>query len=408
MNGPYHHIKDNRSMTSKLIKQKHTKLARQEKRIADLKKSLIYYKEITETIREPFIILDSKLTVVTANPAFYKKFKVKKKDTEGKRMYELGDNQWDTPELRECLERISPKKRKLNDYELTLDFPDLGRRTMLLSARQVDSKQLILLAVEDVTEQKILKLNSDIMTRNLINQRNRLQGLSDAKDEFISLASHQLRTPATIVKQYINLLTGGYVGELPKDQERMLTIANESNERQLEIIEDLLRVAKVDSGKVYLSKSPRDLSKEVESAIETLAVMFEGRGQRVLLNKPDKEMIALIDKKYMLMVLENILDNAGKYSAEDTIVNIKIEQNDGHIVISIKDKGVGIQKKDQDKLFKKFSRIQNSLSESVKGTGLGLYWVKRILDLHGGSIEVVSSKKGGSTFTVKIPVGNLK
>jgi signal transduction histidine kinase len=407
MNGPYHHIKDNRSMTSKLIKQKNSKLFRQEKRIAELKKSLIYYKEITETMREPFLILDNEFRVVTANPAFYKKFKVLKKETEGRLMYELGDSQWDAPELRDCLERILPKKRKLNDYEITLDFPALGRRTMLLSARQVDAKELILLAVEDVTEQKLLKLNTDIMTKNLIDQRDRLQSLSDAKNEFISLASHQLRTPATITKQYIHLLAGGYVGKMPADQERMLTIANDSNDRQLEIIEDLLRVAKVDSGKVYLSKSPRDLSKEVESAIETLAIMFEGRGQRVLLNKPDKEMIALIDKKYMLMVLENILDNAGKYSAEDTIVNIKIEQNDGHIVISIKDKGVGIQKKDQDKLFKKFSRIQNSLSESVTGTGLGLYWVKRILDLHGGSIEVDSTHGTGSTFTVKTPVGSL-
>jgi PAS domain-containing protein len=142
-------------MTSKLIRQKNSKLFRQEKRIAELKKSLIYYKEITETMREPFLILDNEFRVVTANPAFYKKFKVLKKDTEGRLMYELGDSQWDASELRDCLERILPKKRKLNDYEITLDFPALGRRTMLLSARQVDAKELILLAVEDVTEQKL-------------------------------------------------------------------------------------------------------------------------------------------------------------------------------------------------------------------------------------------------------------
>lgn len=112
-------------------KQKNDKLIRQEKKITELKSSLVYYKEITETIRQPFVILDGDLQVVTANPAFYRKFKVLKKDTEGRRMYELGDNQWDTPELREFLERVLPKKKKLNDYEITLDLPDLGRKTML-------------------------------------------------------------------------------------------------------------------------------------------------------------------------------------------------------------------------------------------------------------------------------------
>jgi signal transduction histidine kinase len=392
-------------MTRTPKQQKDTKLDRQEKRIAELKKSLIYYKEITETIREPFVILNSELRVVTANPAFYKKFKVLKKDTEGKHMYELGDDQWDTPELRECLERVLPKKKKLNNYEITLDFPELGRRTMLLNARQVDSKQLILLAVEDVTQQKMLKFNSDIMTNNLVNQRDRLQGLSDAKDEFISLASHQLRTPATVVKQYIKLLTEGYVGELPEAQVKMLAIANDSNDRQLEIIEDLLRVAKVDAGKVYLSKSPRDLTKEVEAAIEAAATIYKERGQTITFNKPKGRMIALIDRKLMMMVLENLLDNAGKYSPKDTAVTIDIEQTDGYIHIAIKDKGVGIRKQDQAKLFKKFSRIQNPLSESVKGTGLGLYWAKKILDLHGGNIEVASALGRGSTFTIKVPVG---
>src|ERR1700691_2835101 len=141
-----------------------SKVAYQDNRIATLKKQLVYYKEITETVREPFIILTKELYVVSANRAFYKKFKVSKKETEGRRMYELGENQWDSPDLRELLEHILPKHRVLNAYEITLDFPALGRRTMLLNARQVDSKQLILLAIEDITAQKILKMNSEQVT----------------------------------------------------------------------------------------------------------------------------------------------------------------------------------------------------------------------------------------------------
>jgi two-component system cell cycle sensor histidine kinase PleC len=377
---------------------------KQENRIAALKKQMIYYKEITETIREPFIILDKDLYVVTANLAFYRKFKVDKKDTEGRRMYELGDNQWDAPELRELLEHILPKHRVLNNYEITLDFPALGRKTMLLNARQVDSKQLILLAVEDITDERSFKVNADELTSALIKKRDQLQQLSDAKDEFISLASHQLRTPATAVKQYTGMLTHGYAGKISKDQRTMLNIVYENNERQLKIIEDLLRVAKVDDGKVRLKKSSCDVVEQVETVIQQQAILFKSREQRVILHKPRQQIKAFIDPKLIHMVLENLLDNAGKYSAGGGQVMIDIKQDDSYTTIAIKDDGVGIRKSDHSKLFKKFSRIDNPLSASVTGTGLGLYWAKKILDLHEGSIEVASTIKDGSTFKIKLPI----
>jgi two-component system CheB/CheR fusion protein len=373
------------------------------KRIVALKKQLVYYKEITETIREPFIILSKDLNVVSANLAFYRKFKVSKKETEGRPVYELGDNQWDAPELRELLEHILPKQRVLTAYEITLDFPTLGRKTMLLNARQVDSKQLILLAIQDITAQKMLKLDSDKMTSNLLKQRDQLQSLNDAKDEFIMLASHQLRTPATAIKQYVGMLSQGYAGEVSKDQGKMLDIAYRSNERQLEIIEDLLRVAKVDAGKVYLEKSSYDIGHQVEIAMKEQAILFKNRGQTIKYNPPMQRAVVYGDCKLILMVIENILDNAGKYSQEGSQINIAIEQGEFYTKVSIQDTGVGIRKVDIKKLFEKFVRIDNSLSASVTGTGLGLYWAKKILDLHEGSIEVISKINKGSTFTLKTP-----
>ncbi len=363
------------------------KLINQDNRIVALKKQMVYYKEITETIREPFIILNKNLNVVTANLAFYRKFKVTKKDTEGKQIYNLGNNQWDAPELRVLLENILPTHRVLNNYAVTHKFPSIGAKTILLNARQVDSKQLILLAMEDVTIQWKLRIDSAEMTENLIKQRDQLQGLNDAKDEFISLASHQLRTPATAVKQYVGMLSHGYAGELTKEQLDMLGVAYKNNERRLEIIEDLLRVAKVDAGKVYLDKSSCNLVLQVQEAISAQAVLFENRRQTVIFKKPNKKMIASVDPKLMLMVIENILDNAGKYSEKGKPVTITIRQNETHTIITIEDHGVGIRKSDQKKLFKKFSRIDNPLLASVKGTGLGLYWAKKVLDLHEGSIK---------------------
>lgn len=379
------------------------KLINQDTRIAALKKQLVYYKEITETIREPFIILDKDLNVVTANLAFYRTFKVKKQDTEGKRIYNLGNNQWDIPSLRNLLENILPTKNFLNNYAVTHNFPSLGVKTILLNARQVDAKQLILLAMEDVTARWKLKADSVEMTKNLIKQRNRLQGLSDAKDEFISLASHQLRTPATVVKQYTGMLSDGFAGELTEEQLKLISVAYKSNERQLEVIEDLLRVARVDAGKVYLEKSSCNVVDQVEKAIKGQAILFENRNQKVVFKRPDKKMMASIDPKLMLMVIENLLDNAGKYSHDGQTVTVSVDQNKKFTVITVKDHGVGIRKIDQKNLFKKFSRIENSLSESVKGTGLGLYWAKKVLDLHNGSIQVTSKYKAGSTFEISIP-----
>ncbi|MBW3568581.1 PAS domain-containing sensor histidine kinase [Candidatus Parcubacteria bacterium] len=403
---PQDDTSSNSQVAGSLQKINNKKISQQETHITALKKLLGYYQDITETIREPFIILDKDFRVVTANEAFYHQFKVLKKDTENRSFYELGNNQWDTPDLRELLENILPKHQVLNNYEITHDFPGIGHKTMHLNARQVDAKQLILLAIVDVTRQKQLQDDTIEMTASLIKQRNKLQGLNDAKDEFINMASHQLRTPATAVKQYIGMLAEGYWGKLSEVQNKMLNTAYESNERELEIIEDMLRVAKVDEGKVYLIKSSCDMARQLEEAVKDQLASFNNRGQSIVFNKPLEPVIASIDKKLMRMVIENLLDNASKYSYEDKQITIDLKQDDKLAVIAIKDQGVGIHKKDHVKLFQRFSRIDNPLSISAEGTGLGLYWVKKILDLHEGSMEVISRVDYGSTFTVKLPVLN--
>ncbi|HEY5442706.1 MAG TPA: HAMP domain-containing sensor histidine kinase [Candidatus Saccharimonadales bacterium] len=259
----------------------------------------------------------------------------------------------------------------------------------------------------DYKTQSKHKVESDAITTNiianLIKQRDQLKGLNDAKDDFISLASHQLRTPATAVKQYVGMLTHGYAGELSEYQMSMLNLAYGNNERELEIIEDLLRVATVDAGKVYLEKSSCNVVQQIEAAMKEQAILFKNRGQSVVLHKPHRQIMAYIDPKLILMVLENLLDNAGKYSPTGEQVTIDVEQTDSYTNVSIKDHGVGISEGDCQKLFKKFSRIDNPLSASVKGTGLGLYWVKKVLDLHEGIIEVTSKLNEGSTFKIKMP-----
>jgi signal transduction histidine kinase len=227
--------------------------------------------------------------------------------------------------------------------------------------------------------------------------------LNRTKDEFISLASHQLRTPATGVKQYVGMVLEGFVGNISEAQRALLNKAYESNERQLRIVSDLLKVAQVDAGKVNLRKDSINLVSLIKDVIREQQATYDSRHQKVKFSHSRSIILATIDRDRIRMVLENMLDNASKYSGEDKTIEAKIKDSDDTIHIHIKDQGVGIAQADQAKLFEKFSRIHNPLSTHVGGTGLGLYWAQKIVDLHGGSIEVKSAENKGTTFSISLP-----
>lgn len=227
--------------------------------------------------------------------------------------------------------------------------------------------------------------------------------ISKAKDEFISLASHQLRTPATGVKQYIGMVLEGFAGDVSDKQQLMLEKAYESNERQLQIVSNLLRVAQVDAGKVKLRRGEVDIIQLIEDVLREQDYTFKRRKQEVVFIKPDKAVKAYVDTYNIRMVLENIVDNASKYTPENKEITVELEHSKEKCIIHIKDEGVGISKVDQGKLFEKFARIENPLSTLVGGSGLGLYWAKKIIDLHDGDIKLTSRIGKGTTFSICLP-----
>ncbi len=240
----------------------------------------------------------------------------------------------------------------------------------------------------------------------LTKQRQRLKALNQAKDEFISVASHQLRTPATGVKQYIGLLLQDYAGKLSPDQHRYAEIAYESNERQLKVINDLLHVARLDSGKLHVAKTNCDISQLIADVIDQQSKEFERRGQKLTFSPSKKPVKARLNKDLMHMVLENIIDNAGKYSPKGGEISVSVVQANKQVKVRISDRGIGIDKKDQKKLFRKFSRLPNSRSSDVNGSGLGLYWAKKVIHMHGGSISLTSKLNQGSTFIISLPTNS--
>jgi signal transduction histidine kinase len=262
-----------------------------------------------------------------------------------------------------------------------------------------DRIQEVVLVHQDITE----LIETEEKADQLALERSQLISLNLAKDEFIALASHQLRTPATGVKQYLGIALDGYAGEISTKLRDVLLRANASNERQLNIIEDLLKVAQVDAGTLRIDRRKTELEPLVSDVLRNCEMVFKLREQTVHLTSTAKNIVSSVDVLRLRMVLENIIDNASKYTPAGKSIHVDLSQARDQIRISIKDEGVGIAKESLDKLFQKFSRIDNPLSLTVGGTGLGLYWAKKIMELHGGDIYVESAPGKGSTFTVTMP-----
>lgn len=233
----------------------------------------------------------------------------------------------------------------------------------------------------------------------------RERALESTKSEFLSLASHQLRTPATNVKQYIGLMLDGYLGNITKKQRGALEIAYKNNESEIRIMNDLLDVAKLDLKRIQLHKQRTNIVSVVRQVVKDFKQNAERKGQTLELRAPH-EVIASVDREYLKGVIEKLVDNAVKYSKDKTHISVRVKINEtlGLFEVVVKDQGLGIQKREVPKLFMKFSRIANEFSANSEGSGLGLYWVKQVMALHGGTVEVKTQEGRGSQFIVRAPI----
>jgi len=233
--------------------------------------------------------------------------------------------------------------------------------------------------------------------------RQKQEEVQTAKDDLLSLASHQLRTPATVVKQYVGMLLQGYGGKMTDQQMGMLTNAYESNERQLEIINQLLYVARLDAGRIKLKPEKVDISSLLRSIAREQEQIALEREQQIILKLPQRSIWVEMDPHYMRMAIENLLSNAIKYTPEKGSITISTRRYHGRALIRVTDTGVGIGPEAQARVFEKFTRVENELSNDVNGSGVGLYLTNQIVSLHNGNIELESEVGQGSTFTISLP-----
>jgi signal transduction histidine kinase len=232
--------------------------------------------------------------------------------------------------------------------------------------------------------------------------------LERAKDSMLSLASHQLRTPATGVKQYLGMVLEGFVGDLSDDQKELLKKANDSNERQLRIINEFLYLAKADAERVVISPQRFDLGELTRSVVADMQSDVVQAGHTLSTRIRQKAIPVLADVHSARMILENLISNAIKYTPPGGKIKVTAFKHKTGGMVSVEDNGVGIDKKDMKKLFLQFSRIPNELTRQETGSGIGLYLAKYLTELNGGKIEVESKRHVGSTFSVYFTNKNVK
>lgn len=252
--------------------------------------------------------------------------------------------------------------------------------------------------VVSVTLDKALAF-SDLQAAN-----DKLLELDELKTEFISIASHQLRTPLSIIKGYVSLMQEGAYGKMPKKSEQILQNIDESNERLVKLVDDFLDVSRLEQGRTQYSFAPVDITALVDGIVTELRNKAEKRQMTIDLHmgpKMPKSIIA--DEERLRHGIFNYIDNAIKYSPDNTVVTVSVTHSDGRITCVVKDQGVGMDEDDIRNLFQKFYRSPKVLRE-FQGTGLGLFVVKEFVEAHGGQVYAKSDGVGkGSEFGLWIP-----
>jgi len=257
-------------------------------------------------------------------------------------------------------------------------------------------------AVTDLNEN--LQQRIDSATRELRASNAQLQKLDEAKDEFISMASHQLRTPLTSIKGYVSMLMDGDAGKVTADQKHLLQEAFISSERMVRLIGDFLNVSRLQTGKFMIDKRPLDLAKIVQQEIEGLGSNASARNLSFTYKKPKNIPLLLLDENKIQQVIMNFADNAIYYSKENSTIKVTLELVNNHVEFTVKDTGIGVPLAEQEQLFNKFFRATNARRQRPDGTGVGLFLAKKVIDAHDGQIIFHSKEGKGSTFGFRLPI----
>jgi len=398
-----------------------------DKRTHQLEHALAYAENIIATLREPFVVLDKSQRVRTANAAFYRDFHASKEDTEGRFVYELGNGQWDIPQLRTLLSQVLSNSHPVEDFEVEHTFPAIGQRTMLLNARRFapdgDDAESILLAIEDNTDRRRAEAaveRSEVRYRRLFQMAKDGILILDAvtgkvmdANPFMTtlMLSHKLRNPLAPILNAALLL------RLHSNRNRQQGIENPILqqsagiiERQVgqlaKIVDELLEVSRITTGRIQLDEKSIAVGVLVENAVATVRSLIDQRKHELTVSLPAKAIWLHADTARLEQVMVNLLTNAAKYTDLGGKVWLTVQQEGEEAVLRVRDTGVGIAPEILPRIFDLFTQAERSLDRSQGGLGIGLALVQRLVEMHGGTVAASSVLGQGSEFVVRLPVAS--
>lgn len=341
---------------------------------------------IIENLTDGILLLNSKNEVEIISPLVSDFFRRTKDEIIGKNIIQLFGNE-ELKQMEELL--IDSKRRKVNRVvkkEIAIGKRmDIEITTVFLEEGQEEGGVLIVL--HDVTRDKLVER---------------------MKTEFVSIAAHQLRTPLSAIKWTLRMVLDGDTGELNLEQKDLLEKTYVSNERMISLINDLLNVTRIEEGRFLYKQELVDFESIVSTIIESSQELLKMKQMELIFDKPKEPLPQVsVDKEKMELVVQNLLENAVKYTPEKGTIRISLEKSNTDIVFKIKDTGVGIPESQQERIFTKFFRGDNVIRMETEGSGLGLYTTRNIVDAHKGKIWFDSKEGEGTTFYFTIPIPNI-
>ncbi|MDD4183716.1 MAG: ATP-binding protein, partial [Candidatus Omnitrophica bacterium] len=234
-------------------------------------------------------------------------------------------------------------------------------------------------------------------TNELVKSLREIEAISKAKSDFISNVSHELRTPLTSVKGFSSLLVAEKFGKLPEEAKKRLETIDENVNKLVNMVNTLLDIARIESGKTEVNIAPADIAKSIRDAGEFLSPQMQAKAIKLVLDAPEA-LSVYMDKNLIDQVLINLIGNAVKFTPNGGQIKLSVKTSGSQAIVAIADTGYGIEKENLEKIFQEFFRVDNVTDAKAKGTGLGLSLVKRIIEIHKEKIWIESEIGKGSTF----------
>lgn len=369
--------------------------------VTETKKLSLYARSIIEASLDPFITNDTEGKILDVNEATIKVMGVPREKLIGS---DFSNYFTEAKKAKEAYQQVF-KLGSIADYPLTIRSQD-GKLTDVLYNASVykDDKGNVLgvtgVARDNTQAKQTTEKNEEV--------NKELRALDVAKDEFVSIASHQLRTPLTAVKGYIGMLLDEDPGPINDKQREYIGDVKTANDQMIGLITALLDVSRVDLGVFVFNPEPTNLVKVAKDVLTEIDESIKNKKLVVKSTFEEGTPVIQADAKIVRMIFQNLLTNAVKYTNAGGSISVGIKKDISSIIISVADTGYGIPENVQSKIFTKMFRADNARANDPDGTGLGLYIIKETIEKTGGKIWFESKENQGTTFYVSIPLSGMK